>query len=97
MVESSEPGREQRREKKSRKDRQKELRDDGFKKSSGVNYNFTASRHMDDARFERAHRQKEREQHVGAIGSHRFRLKARLICSVFYAVVLASCFTGRCG
>ena len=76
--------RERRKEKKSRKERQKELRDDGFKKSSGVDYSFTASRHMDDTRFERAHRQKERETQVHAgicCRRHRTADYSLLLCS----------------
>eukprot|EP00937_MAST-01D_sp_MAST-1D-sp2_P002709 g2709.t1 len=52
--------------KKSRRDRRAELRDVGFKRGSGVDYSNVASRHMDDTRFERAFRQKEREVQGGA-------------------------------
>ena len=97
VARNSEPGCEKKREKKSRKERDRELRDDGFKKSSGVNYTFTASRHMDDMRFERAHRQKEREQQVDAIEARRLHLTAPLIRFVFCVVLLASCLTGRRG
>ena len=47
--------------KKTRRDRREDLRNDGFKRSSGVDYSTTASRHMDDARFERAIRNKQSE------------------------------------
>ena len=52
--------------KKTRRDRREDLRNDGFKRSSGVDYSTTASRHMDDARFERALRNKQSEAAVGA-------------------------------
>ena len=52
--------------KKTRRDRREDLRNDGFKRSSGVDYSTTASRHMDDARFERAIRNKQGEAGAGA-------------------------------
>jgi len=54
--------------KKSKKDREKESRDDGFKKTSTVNYNAISDRQVGDKRFERERAYKLSDQEAGIAG-----------------------------
>ena len=54
--------------KKSRKEREKDIRDDGFKKTSGVNYDAISDRQVGDKRFERERAHKINDQAKGMAG-----------------------------